>query len=59
MNTLAVRKQATVAPRDLVLDSVLEARFFSQHRPLALGISHPAMPVKQQTEITQEEGNLL
>jgi hypothetical protein len=59
MNTLVVKKQATVAPTDLVLDSVLEARFFSQHRPLALGISHPAIEAKQEMEISKDEGIFL
>jgi hypothetical protein len=33
------------------LDSLKEAEFFCQHRPLALGISHPFAKVQQEKPV--------
>ncbi|KAL2913290.1 hypothetical protein HK105_207168 [Polyrhizophydium stewartii] len=38
---------------ELLLDSVAEARFYSQHRPLAVQITHPVLPAHAQTSQLQ------
>ncbi|KAJ3274406.1 hypothetical protein HDV01_003010 [Terramyces sp. JEL0728] len=60
INSLIKKSTPSLTPKELVLDSVLEAKFFSQHRPLALGLIQPTKKLsiiaepQQNQEIMQE-----
>ncbi|KAJ3315003.1 hypothetical protein HDV04_004803 [Boothiomyces sp. JEL0838] len=58
INSLIKKSAPSLSPKELVLDSVLEAKFFSQHRPLALGLIQPTkklpIVIEPQPEVMQE-----